>query len=48
MFEADPQPAPPKEQSNADPEIAGWIPLVPLAALPILICVYLIYSEVLS
>ena len=48
MFEADPQPAPPKEESNVDPGIAGWIPFVPLSALLIVVSVYLIYSEVLS
>ena len=48
MFEADPQPAPPEEESNVDSGIARWIPFVPFGALLILVCVYLIYSEVLS
>jgi hypothetical protein len=48
MPSTDPQAVPPEEEPHVDPEIARWIPYVPLAAVPILLCVYLIYSEVLS
>jgi hypothetical protein len=36
------------EESNIQPGLVRWIPLVPLLAVVILFAVYVIYAEVLS
>jgi hypothetical protein len=48
MPAADPESVPTKEESNADPGIARWIPLVvPLAAALIVFGTYVIYAAML-
>jgi len=47
MPTTDPESVPPEEEAHVDPEIARWIPYVPLSAVLIVFCVYLIYAEVL-
>ena len=48
MPTTDPESVPRKEESNVDPDIVRWIPLVPLAALMVLFVVYIIYAEILA
>jgi hypothetical protein len=44
----DPQSVEPKQESKADADIVRWIPFVPLGAVLIVFCAYVIYAAILT
>jgi hypothetical protein len=44
----DPQSGLPKEEPKAESDIVRWIPFVPLGAVLIVFCVYVIYAAILT